>query len=524
MMEYEQKRLMVCWENELEKALAYREELHLTHILIFDKNGNSSLANYDVPSLTLCNADLTRFSHREPVLKAHSNLMMWLYNEKSFSDVYCTRKNGLAYLLLKCKQVSSRLDDTHLHLWGEPSAQQRLEEYNTYASRDELLQLFLERNQELVSADVACDEQNTEQKVSLIIPCFNRTQFLSQTLHSISRQTYKNYDVVIIDDGSSVEAQQKIKSIIETFQNLTIKFVVNRKSVGASKARNLGVDATDAPLIMFVDDDDVLHPEAVTNLVSAMHRTQSDFVTTSFCYFEGNTYPSFSQTEATLIHFHSDQNWLAALTYNCVGGITTLFKRSVFCKAGGFVSTQHAGEEDWQLILKLSISGAKSATFPYPMLWYRNTPSSLSKRVNTYHSRKHLFALYKQVLPKQLHHLPEYVSHLHEEKAQQSIEAALFKLGLKLAGNNQQPIYVYGAGKLGNKVLSVLSHSELFDRVMGVIDINAAKVRVEFNIPVRTLSETHIDKDAVVIIASLKFVDEIIAALSTFNVTILRLD
>ena len=87
-----------------------------------------------------------------------------------------------------------------------------------------------------------------DKKFSIIIPNYNKEEYVEETLDSIFNQTYKNFEVIVIDDASSDNSIEKIK-------NYDVKlFHTNRKMAGG--ARNVGLDNATGDYILFLDSDD----------------------------------------------------------------------------------------------------------------------------------------------------------------------------------------------------------------------------------------------------------------------------
>src|SRR5262245_6289990 len=110
-------------------------------------------------------------------------------------------------------------------------------------------------------------------QVAVIIPCHNDAQLIGQTLESLCRQTYKDFEVVVADDGSTDDT----KGVVQSFQErLDLKLIIARSpgnaSGGASLPRNLALDATDAETVFFLDSDDLFDPEYLSSCLQAWNR------------------------------------------------------------------------------------------------------------------------------------------------------------------------------------------------------------------------------------------------------------
>src|SRR5690554_2469634 len=96
-------------------------------------------------------------------------------------------------------------------------------------------------------------------EISIIIPTYNRFNFLEQCIKSISDQTYSEFEVLIVDDGSKAEVLNQIKSLISRLPNYRL-IVRTSSNSGASASRNLGLANASGKYIIFLDSDDILAP------------------------------------------------------------------------------------------------------------------------------------------------------------------------------------------------------------------------------------------------------------------------
>lgn len=101
-------------------------------------------------------------------------------------------------------------------------------------------------------------------KVSVIVPVYNAERYLEQCLESLLNQTYKNVEIIVVNDGSSDASA----SIIESFLGHEQIIYLNQANSGPSVARNRGLELVTGDYIMFVDSDDYVDPELCERLLS----------------------------------------------------------------------------------------------------------------------------------------------------------------------------------------------------------------------------------------------------------------
>lgn len=111
--------------------------------------------------------------------------------------------------------------------------------------------------------------------VSLILPVYNVEAYLPQCLDSICKQTYRNLEILVIDDASPDRCGEIADSYAQRDERVKVLHISNR---GAAGARNVGLDNCTGEYIMFVDSDDWLEENAVESLLCALQETGSDIV------------------------------------------------------------------------------------------------------------------------------------------------------------------------------------------------------------------------------------------------------
>jgi glycosyltransferase involved in cell wall biosynthesis len=103
--------------------------------------------------------------------------------------------------------------------------------------------------------------------VSVIIPTFNRARRVVRAITSVLYQTYRDFEIIVVDDGSTDDTYERITPLLSH-----IKFLTHRKNSGVSTARNTGIRASRSPLIAFLDSDDYWLPEKLAVQVDFFNR------------------------------------------------------------------------------------------------------------------------------------------------------------------------------------------------------------------------------------------------------------
>lgn len=126
---------------------------------------------------------------------------------------------------------------------------------------------------------------STKFSISVIIPVYNVDRYLVECLDSVFNQTYKNFDVIAIDDGSTDGSSLILNTYKQQYSNIN---VVTQRNQGLSAARNTGIDCSNGDFIIFLDSDDRLHPDALLMCNNYINRFNVDIILFSgFAFADG---------------------------------------------------------------------------------------------------------------------------------------------------------------------------------------------------------------------------------------------
>lgn len=115
---------------------------------------------------------------------------------------------------------------------------------------------------------------NTKRLVSIIIPVYNTEKFLDKCIQSVLSQTYKNIEIIIIDDGSTDNSYEKLQEYKEKDNRIIL---LQQKNSGQGVARNKGIDISKGEYICFIDSDDRITESMVEEMILEIEKTDSDF-------------------------------------------------------------------------------------------------------------------------------------------------------------------------------------------------------------------------------------------------------
>jgi teichuronic acid biosynthesis glycosyltransferase TuaG len=212
--------------------------------------------------------------------------------------------------------------------------------------------------------------------VSVIIPAYNAEAFLSRAIRSVEAQTFRDFEIVVVDDGSTdgtAEAARGFSSIR----------YLRRPHLGAAAARNRGLEEATSDLVAFLDADDEWLPEKLARQLAFMQRLDSSLSYTDSYVVRGQRrerYSALAHPHQGDILFPLIDDWLdeAFITIN-----TVVAARELLQNVGGFESgLPTASNEDYALWLKLALSGTRFDYLGEPLaLYYRGHASDSSDAV-----------------------------------------------------------------------------------------------------------------------------------------------
>ncbi len=114
-----------------------------------------------------------------------------------------------------------------------------------------------------------------DKKISVIIPIYNSSQTLERTINSVITQTYKNLEIILVNDGSTDDSIEICKKYAEKDNRIII---VNQENKGVGEARNHGIDISTGDFISFVDSDDTMDENLYKELIATQIVTNADIV------------------------------------------------------------------------------------------------------------------------------------------------------------------------------------------------------------------------------------------------------
>ena len=221
--------------------------------------------------------------------------------------------------------------------------------------------------------------------ISVIIPTYNRRNVIMKSVESVLGQTYKNLELIIVDDASTDETYQ----LFENIYDKRLKYLRYEKNQGACYARNYGVDHAVGEYIAFQDSDDIWHP---TKLEEEMHLLIDDNSDIVFCGMNRRDSRHTFYYPATDIDL-SGNIVEQILTDNVISTQTMLMKRKVLDDIKFDVSFKRF--QDWDFSLQAALNNYKISYLKKALVDSKIQANSISVSAKTGMAYEHLFEKYR---------------------------------------------------------------------------------------------------------------------------------
>lgn len=205
--------------------------------------------------------------------------------------------------------------------------------------------------------------------ISVIIPCYNQANFLEDAIRSVQKQTHQNYEIIVVNDGSTDNTSQ----VAAAFPAVRL---IEQENKGLAAARNVGLSESKGEYLVFLDADDRLLPDALETGLNALRDHPQSVFATGFCKFIS------SDGEPRRFLFHptiadETDKYIALLRRNFIWSPSTvMYRRSVFTQVGGF-NSDLSPAADYELYLRIA---RKFPIYQYEkfVAEYRKHESSMS--------------------------------------------------------------------------------------------------------------------------------------------------
>lgn len=239
--------------------------------------------------------------------------------------------------------------------------------------------------------------------VSVIIPCYNYGDLLPKTIDSVISQTYKNIEIIIINDGSTDDTEQVAKGYSNKHKNI---FYHKQKNLGIVKTRNKGISLATGHYLIQLDADDWIDSNYIEKAVDIAEKNKVDIVYSDVTIFgRENKTVQYPEHNIEILKY---QNYIH---------ISALVKKTLFSSSNYDEALENLGYEDWDFSLGACLSGKTAKKMIGPVLHYKKHQQSQSRSdISSSHRRAikariYILEKYQREYPKDMKPL-ESIIHL----------------------------------------------------------------------------------------------------------------
>lgn len=216
---------------------------------------------------------------------------------------------------------------------------------------------------------------------------YNSEAFISETIDSVINQTYKNWELILIDDCSTDDTIKAIQPFLDSGPN--IKLIENSKNKGAAVSRNKGIEAANGDFIAFLDGDDLWKPNKLETQITFMKANNCDVCFSSYEQIDEKGKPLNKLVKAL-----PNLPYKKYLKSNYIGNLTGVYNAKILGKITSFNLRKR---QDWLLWLAaIKKSGKPARGIQESLAYYRVRKNSMSS--NKVELIKHNYWVYKKGL------------------------------------------------------------------------------------------------------------------------------
>ena len=201
--------------------------------------------------------------------------------------------------------------------------------------------------------------------LSIIVPCYNQSETLPHTLDSVLKQTYQEWECIIVNDGSPDNTSEVVRKYIEMDSRFKL---VEQENKGLSGARNAGVKASSGTYILPLDSDDLIMPRYAELAIKRFTENPE----TKLVYCEARLFGLENRYWELPKYKWDDFIFNNSIFCSCV------YRRSDYDKAGGYNEKMRHGFEDWDFLLNLLDKDSVVYQIPKVLFYYRVKRNSMT--------------------------------------------------------------------------------------------------------------------------------------------------
>lgn len=201
--------------------------------------------------------------------------------------------------------------------------------------------------------------------VSIIMPAYNSSGTISESIQSVLNRTYWHWELWVVDDCSKDELQ----SIVNSFKDKRIYYYRLKTNLGVAQARNKGIELSNGQYLAFLDSDDLWHPKKLAEQIAFMQSNHYAFTYTWYQQFSGDI-----TNLGNLVRTKPFVDYHKLLKGNDIGCLTVIIDRNQI----NDVHMPMQRHEDYITWLNILKSGQKAYSLPKVLAYYREEKTSMT--------------------------------------------------------------------------------------------------------------------------------------------------
>ncbi|RKM59675.1 glycosyltransferase family 2 protein [Butyrivibrio sp. XB500-5] len=224
--------------------------------------------------------------------------------------------------------------------------------------------------------------------VSIVVPVYNAAKYIEDTIAMVCNQTYKDWELILVDDASRDGSADLIEEYIRELQDERIRLIRKEVNGGAAAARNSGIDASAGRYIAFLDADDVWEMDKLEKQIAFMEKTGAAFSFHSYEFGDEKARPT-----GKIVHAPATLNFRQALSRTVIFTSTVMFDtENIDMEIIHMPMVPSEDTATWWRILK---SGITAYGLDENLTIYRRPPKSLSS--NKLIAMERIWFLYRNI-------------------------------------------------------------------------------------------------------------------------------
>lgn len=222
-----------------------------------------------------------------------------------------------------------------------------------------------------------------QEKVSIIVPVYNAANYIEQTIQSVLAQDYENWELLLVENGSTDDSVAKIQS----FKDARIHLIVMEGNAGAANARNEGMRRAEGTYVCYIDADDLWRPDKLSKQIAFMEANQVTFAFTGYEFGDENAVGT-----GKVVRVPATLNYRQALSNTTIFTSTVMFDTRRIEKDKLYMP--NVKSEDSALWFRILREGVIACGLDENLVTYRRPANSLSS--NKVEAMRRIWNLYRK--------------------------------------------------------------------------------------------------------------------------------